>query len=389
MLVRPTKCFSKWCSNDKHLITSSIIEENTLKDFASYDLYALRRIGFDNLQIKRIFEQVSWNSYKGFARFKRMRYISWNWDNGDKILYPLNSENELYIGTDHPMWCSFWPFFRSYDSSSFWCNLPIYTEDSPYLIQTAREDGETIWFGGQSHFGHFGINFLAPLFTNTEAFGQLQSAKSFCIPQGYSQLHYDLIRQLWNNPQLSFQEVSGKNGIFILDDITVPALTESTSVFKALKGQLEMLNYNRIVKPGKYIFISRSPDGMSDRLFKPSAFINSLTDCGFTIVDPTDLDIEQRLSLLGDAEYILTESGSCGINAYLFGNRHSIIKSFIPRSVLKSHVDAELNMLLPALSLLAKDVYIPLETSRCDDVNNFYNKCIPPSIDTILSFIRT
>lgn len=389
MLIRPTKCFAKWCSNDKHIITSSIIEEYTLQNFTSHDLNALKRIGFDSLQLKKIFEQIPRLSYKGFASFERLRFISWSWDNGDKILYPLNSQNELYIGTDHPMWCSFWPFFKSYDLSSFWCNLPDYTQDSASLIYPARDDDGAIWFGGQSHFGHFGINFLAPLFRNTEAFDQLQSAKSFYIPQGYSQLHINLIRQLWNNPQLSFHEVSGKNGIFSLDNVTVPALTESTSLFKTIKGRLEMLNYNRTIKPGKYIFISRSPDGMSDRLFQPRAFIRSLIDCGFTIVDPTDLDIYQRLSLLGDAEYILTESGSCGVNAYLFGNRHSIIKSFIPSSVLKSHVDTELNMLNPVLSLLASGVYIPLETARCDNVNKFYDKCIPPSIETILSFIRT
>ena len=389
MLVRPTKCFAKWCSNDKHLITSSIIEKNIFQDFTSHDLNSLKRVGFDRLQIKSLFEQVHRFSYQGFARFERLRFIYWSWDNGDKILYPLNSENELYIGTDHSMWCSFWPFFKTNDLSSFWCNLPDYTQESVNLIHSANDEGAAVWLGGQSHFGHFVVNFLAPLFNNKETFDQLQSAKSCYIPHGYTQLHFNLIRQLWNNPQLSFREISGRNGIFSLYNVTVPALTDSTSVFKEIKGQLEIRNNNRTTVPGKCIFISRSPDGISDRLFQPSAFIKSLIDCGFTIVEPTHLDIYQRLSLIGDAENILTESGSCGVNAYLFGNRHSNIKSFIPRSVLKSNVDTELNMLLPVLSLLANENYIPLDNVRSDKVNSFYDKCIPPSIESILSWIIT
>jgi hypothetical protein len=348
-------------------------------------LNELKAVGFNTIQLKKIFGQVPHLSYRGFASFDRIRYIAWSWCNGDKILYPLNSENELYIGTDHQMWCSFWPFLKANSSSHYWCNLPDYTNE----FHPENGDVESIWLGGQSHFGHFGVNFMIPLFNNADAFMTLQSARELYVPHGYTNLHCDIIRLLWNNQRLTFNQVGSKNGVFQLGRVSVPAFTQSTSLFKKIKGQLEIRRSNRPIKRGKYMFISRSPDGISDRLFSPGKFVQSLVRFGFTIVDPVELDSDQRLSLLGDAEYILTESGSCGINAYLFGNQESVIRSFIPKTVLKSYIDTELNMILPVLSSFANGTLIPLETARSSAVNNYYDKCIPPSMETVLASFKT
>lgn len=380
MLIKLTKSFMRWCENDRHLITHFTTVADTLCEFTPNMLRELNAFGFNALQLKEIFGQVPRFSYRGYASFNRMRYIAWSWKNGDKILYPLNSENELYIGTDHQMWCSFWPFLKAYGSALYWCDLPDYTNEFQ-----PESDHKSIWLGGQSHFGHFGVNFLTPLFNNTDAFMKLQSATRLYVPYGYTNLHCDLIRLLWNNPRLTFTQVGSKNGIFQLGCVSVPAFTDSTSLFKKIKGQLEIRRLNRPIKKGKYIFISRSSDGLSDRLFNPSSFVHSLVRCGFSIVDPVKLDIDQRLSLIGDAEFILTESGSCGINAFLFGNQKSVVRSFIPKSVLNSNIDTELNMLLPVLATLANGTYIPLETRKSSEVNNFYDKCIPPSIESVLA----
>jgi hypothetical protein len=76
------------------------------------------------------------------------------------------------------------------------------------------------------------------------------------------------------------------------------------------------------------------------------------------------------------------------MNAYLFGNQKSVIRSLIPKTVLKSYIDTELNMILPNLSSFANGTFIPLETARSSAVNNYYDKCIPPSMETVLASFK-
>ena len=37
-------------------------------------------------------------NYCGYARFKELEFVQWYWDNGDNIMFPINSNGSIYLG---------------------------------------------------------------------------------------------------------------------------------------------------------------------------------------------------------------------------------------------------------------------------------------------------
>lgn len=388
MRIKPTTNFQMWCDHDNNLIDSKISYMPMFKEFDAKRLTFLTEFGISHKALIQLFGEISFFRYSGFARFRTIRFILWYWGNGDKILYPLNSNGELYIGSDHKMWCDMWPFLQHLKGSVYDCNLPEY---GPFQYQNVAKYHEKIWLGGQSHFGHFIANFVAPLLRNNGASEVMSKRPMLFVPIGYKQLHRDIIAGLTGNEQenIGFHELYGPNGIYEISDIIVPAISESIDAIERLQGRLERKNLNRPVRTGKKVFISRSPIGDSDRIYESLLFATSLRDMGFEIIDALNHTFEDRLKILGDSDWILTETGSCSLNAYLFGNTKSLIRTFIPHKVLNSPSHTVMNMLQPVVSQMSKGNFIPLES--CDHIhrNGFYSVCIPPTIDQILHSFET
>lgn len=385
MRINPTTNFLSWCNSDKNLIGNNIVPSNIFQGLSKSFLDGLRRNGLCKKQIRELLGDIFPVTYTGYAYFSYLRYVLWSWPNGDKILYPLNSNGDLYIGTDNPMWCSFWPFLSVTDDLGYQCSLKEYEFHSSGNIQL-----DTVWLGGQSHFGHFVANFMAPFMINLLARDKLRDVGQIYIPTGYTDLHKSLIRCLSRSNKLAFHELTGCNGVYSLNRrLIVPALSHSLNNIANLKGCLEKYYLDRNVLKGKRVFISRSSSADSDRLYRGVQFSRQLTDHGFIIINPLDLTFDERLLLIGDADWILTESGSCSFNAYLFGNINSTIRTMIPKSILTSNVSTELNMLTPMLDSLSKGSYFPIETHTQGVTNRFYDICYAPTINRVLDGFKS
>jgi len=380
MKVTLTKDFAAWCSNDENLIASDLKQYNILVDIDSRFRKRLLNQGLGKRQILELMGSIRPIGYSGYGLFSQLRYILWNWPNGDRILYPVNSIGEIYIGTDDAIWSQYWPFLAQSEDGGLICNLNVY----PSALTDDCTDHDGVWLGGQSHFGHFIVNFLAPLLKNSGAIEQIRKTGRIYAPSGYSALHRELIERLTGVEGIDFHETSGPNGIYTLRRVIVPALTDAMDAVAKLQGRLEQTGSDRAILNGKRVYICRNKSGDSDRLVIGKYFAQQLIDLGFTLCDPLRLSISERLAIIGDAEWILTESGSCSLNAYLFGNRDSVIRSLIPRCVFQSPISTELNMLLPVLAQVSKGNYIPLESNMASSINNFYNICNPPSAVSVL-----
>jgi hypothetical protein len=382
MLLQISRNFEQWARRDEHLANLTSQVHNTFQDASPALLIGLKQIGLTTDQIISILGELAPYYFSGYAQFNSIRYLSWEWPNGDKVLYPINSRNEIYIGTDHPIWAHQWPFLTSSTTGFYNCILPDYTNRAP--IQ--HNSPPLLWLGGQSHYGHFIVNFLAPLVRSVDLCPSFPRFTNILVPRGYTPLHRQLLTAFLGGESWSFREDCIHNGIYTLNNVIVPSFPENLDSVYRLQGRLESAHQNRQINYRKKIYITRSTDFLSsDRLVNYSAFLAQLRSSGFTIVNMVKLDLEARLNILGDARLIVTDSGSCDVNAYIYGNKESVIRSLIPARVLASTNPYELNMLTPMLAPLSKGNYVPILTHKSSPTNGFYDICIPPALELLIS----
>ena len=94
-------------------------------------------------------------------------------------------------------------------------------------------------------------------------------------------------------------------------------------------GSIESSVFDRPIQSGKYIY---STQVILKRMIVYLTFLvsSSLLNNGFSIVNPVSLDFKSKLSLYGDVELIISDSGTCWLNASLFSNKHLQVLVFCP-----------------------------------------------------------
>jgi len=315
----------------------------------------------------------------GFASFEKMRFLCWYWGNGDKIVFPLNSKNQLYLGNDSTEWCSYWPFLKQINLNTFDCSL---SESDCSSIGT--DSGEYILgVGGQSHFGHFIVNRVAALYQSVLAHPYLSTPKKILVPFDYLNLHRFILSSMIGDQEKKFQQLPSNAGIYSVERVIIPCIDEHQDAILGLKGVLEQKHKNRPTIKGKRTYITRAAKNHNDRIYNFKSFRETLTKIGFEIINPLELSAIERLDAIGNSEFILTDSGSCSLNGLLFGNKDSAVKTMIPKRVLSSTESTVINQLCMSFKQGAEGYWLPLESQTLSQINPWYDVCQPTSIKTL------
>ena len=180
-----------------------------------------------------------------------------------------------------------------------------------------------------------------------------------------------------------FHEIPSENGIFTYTNVIIPCIDEDSDAITGMQGVLEEGDRKRKINKEKRVYITRAEKGVNDRIYEYKKFKNSLTESGFTIVNPINYTSEERLKLIGDSSFILTDSGSCALNGLLFGNKESTIKCMIPQRVLRSCEWQIVNQLCMGFKQGTRGQWLPLQSYEESRLNPWYDICLPPSPDEI------
>ena len=379
MHISVTRDFSKWAQEDKYLERLEICRLPVKSTHTKKQVRKLRSLGMTSKSLALLHSSMQDSCETGFAAFSKIRFLCWYWDNGDKIIFPLNSRNSLYIGNDSEDWCVFWPFFRLIKLNVYECSLPEVTND--FARSSSQE--YSLGVGGQSHFGHFVANRVASLHQSALAHPYISTLRKILVPKEYLELHEYVMATILGGSGKDFQQLPDTSGIYTFDKVVVPSISEHPNAITGLKGILEDKNQARQIKKGKRTYITRSDDECNDRLCDYKSFRNILAELGFQIINPMQLSAIQRLTEIGDSEFILTDPGSCALNGLLFGNMSASIKCMIPKRVLQSTDSFIMNQLCLGFSQGVQGYWLPIQSQTISQTNPWYDICVPPSIITL------
>ena len=340
MRLRLERSLASWCSEAGYDYECS----ETRKDFEYLPRHgfveALRGYGFTHdvsIAIASFFGQEIEHA---LARVHDLRVLCWYWPNGEEIIFPINSKGSIYIGNSPEFWFDFYPFLRRFSSSDFVyeCDLPVVD------LQSSMAGSSTVprlYLGGQTHFGHFLVDTFSPLLS-LSALLNVTSISSLVVPPGHSGVTKDLLGMLslLFNPGLPTQGVTASyplltlpsvNGIYVLGDAIVPAknhrpdsivLANKTIYKKMVPPSGAATDVSSGLLASRIAYVSRFPSSAPehDRIANWTAFKTLISDLGIDHLCPTSLGLAQRLDLLKGYRAIITDSGSCALNAMLFAN---------------------------------------------------------------------
>ena len=375
MHITVTRNFSKWAHQDDCLERLEVSRHSVKSRHTREQISQIRSLGMSATSLALIHAMMRDFCETGFASFSQIRFICWYWENGDKIIFPLNSINQLYLGNDSSIWCKFWPFLRQISLNTYECNLGE-PDVAPICLDG---DSFVLGLGGQSHFGHFVCNRVAALHQSKLTYPYISSLKTLLVPKDYLDLHKSILLSILGGCRKNFQEFPGSSGIYTFKNVVIPCIDEHFSAMTGLKGIPEKYGKDRKIKKDKRTYITRGIGGVNDRLLEFKSFLDTLEILGFDIVNPIDLSFSERLELIGDSEFILTDSGSCSINALLFGNSLSCIRQMLPRRVICSTEETVINQLCMGFNQGAKGEWLIIESKLLSNVNPWYDVCVPPS----------
>lgn len=374
MQITITRNFSEWAQQDIFLQKLEFKRELAKGNYTRDHIRQIRSYGIPINFLALTHALMRDYCEVGFACFSQIRFICWFWDNGDKIIFPLNSNNQLYLGNDSDFWCQFWPFLKQINLNTYECQLIESDED----IIWADKDDYALALGGQSHFGHFVTNRVAALNQSNLAYPYISSLKTILVPTNYLKLHECILASILGGSPKMFKEFPSEAKIYKFKNIVVPCIDEHYNAITGLQGVLEQNYTNRSIEKNKKVYITRAFKNNNDRLIDYRKFILMLQDLGFIIVNPINLSFKDRLDLIGNSQFILTDSGSCSLNGVLFGNSHSLLKQMMPRRVINSTDESVINQLCMGFNQGIKGQWLILEAEIESIVNPWYDICNPP-----------
>lgn len=383
MKVSITRNFSDWASNDENLKQLEICRIFSKASLQTQDIRALRSLGMPPSTTALLYAMMKESCYTGFALFDKMRFLCWTWANKDKIIFPLNSNNQLYIGNDSIEWCDFWPFFKI-NSHEYFCTLYEFKDE----VLHADSDSYVLGLGGQSHFGHFIGNRVAALRQCVVNHAFISSIRTVLVPKDYLPLHTFILDSMLEGSK-KYEELPSEAGIYTYRQVAIPCIDEHQEAFINFKGFLEQRYNNREIKNSKRVYITRAVGGYNDRIAEFDSFSRALRALNFLIINPVELTAYERLEQIGDASFILADPGSCGSNAFLFGNKNSSIKCIIPSRVLMSNEFTVINQICQDfIGRATRGYWLPLHSAKKSDLNPWYDINQPPSFDDLSGLIE-
>lgn len=382
MILTFTSDFDAWASSDANLISLHTSSPSSFL-FNAHVLNKLRLKGFSADSLVTLYSALKPAYTVGAAHFSKIRILIWYWSNGDQIIFPINSNNSVYLGNDSADWLCGWPFLVpnfSQPNSYLLRSLPFYKlpieYSQPFLLIT-----------GQPHFGHFVLNQLIALRDLSTSYPHFQSL-NFLHPPGYSPFHLSLLSNYaFLNPPVH-ASLPSQSGIYELHNVICPAIGDNSFGLVDSKGSIESNLKNRPVMPGKYIYSTRGNKFDHDRLINYHDLIAHLKAYNFDIVNPSSLSFDAKLSLYGDAELVISDSGTCWLNSALFSNKYTSNVNFFPSSVLKTSNNFALNQLPMNLGLFLSNSMLPLDIYSSDASNPWYDICYPPDLNMIQSLVK-
>jgi len=379
MQVSFSRDFSQWAQQDKFLEKLEVTRELARKRYTSEHIKQIRALGMPAKSLALLYGMMREYCETGFACFSHIRFLCWFWENGDKIVFPLNSNNQIYLGNDSSSWLEYWPFLKKTSINSYRCDLPEFTEPQP----TDDEENYVLGLGGQSHFGHFVANRVAALHQSNLAYPYISTLNTILVPIHYLELHKLILSAVLGGKPKKFHDLPCEAGIYTFKNTVIPCIDEHYNAITGLQGVIEKNSSNRLTKKDKRVYITRAVQGVNDRLIGFKKFAVMLESLDFEILNPTNLTFSDRLNLIGDSEFILTDSGSCSLNGLLFSNKCSSVRQMLTTRVISTIEESIINQLCMGFNQGVQGQWLIVDSAILSTKNPWYDICFPPSIHTI------
>jgi hypothetical protein len=350
MRIRLERSLQAWCQEAGYTYIGSPDESDLVYVRQSHLIDKLRKYGYskDVLIAAASFYGQTIEHRLGFA--SDLRVLCWYWPNGDKIVFPINTHGTVYIGNSPEFWFDCYPFLRKLSTNGweYECGL-----DSFCFDEVTREVRKMhpLYIGGQTHFGHFVVDKFAPLLTLGSICKQIEFG-SFIVPPGHRGVTAELLLILWQalkessnsglectRQPLATRELPKINGIFSIGPAWVPAdnhrpdalVVANNVIHQYARQSLHVRQLQRSSElPSSIAYVSRYPitSKSHDRIANYDLLKKYMLAHRVIHVYPTDLSLVERLDSLSGHNIIISDSGSCCLNAILFGSPASQIFQF-------------------------------------------------------------
>jgi len=332
--------------------------------------------------------------------------VCWYWPNGEQVLIPINSSGIAYIGNSPKFWFSFYPFLQKLGGSE--CS-PVYQLNLPYLgslqsdffQQKSHFKRDPLYIGGQSHFGHFLIDTYAPL---SELIPYVDfSHGSLIIPPRHAGITKDLLLNLLvTNTHVSsgldagtspFYEMPFISGFYHIGSAWILSAHHSpSSISKGVQRLVLSSAHSARVTTTRFcssefsvgeaaiIYISRFDESSidHDRIYNWLAFKAMIKKLNIRHIEMTKYSLDQRISILSGSSLIISDSGSCMLNALFFSQETTPIIQIQSTSMLQEASEEVCSQHYKLLPYYGRRI-LSLECDAYDalnDFNPFYHKVI-------------
>lgn len=369
-IVTVTNNFRRWSETDINLNTLHLKEYSVRSEFKKELIAALKAYGLKKDTTINLMGNILADNYSGYARFRELDFVQWYWDNGDNIMFPINSHGSIYLGNDNAIWCNYWPFLEKSVND-------IMLNNCMEKVTDISDSENKLFIGGQAHFGHFIVNKIAPLVQTNQTTKFPYNNYKLIVSPGQEDLHKYIIKHTLGYNTNNILRMPRCNGRIKLYNVIIPSLNIDGNSIGNLQGIVSNNAWGkRKIDQKKRIYITRNVDPKKNgRIYNSEELYDYLERQEFKIIDVTNLTGQDRSEILGNAEKIITDSGSCGLNAFLFGHKDSIIYNLIPKRVLSSTDPHITNQLETVLSHAINRIWIDSESTVISKQGPWNDKC--------------
>lgn len=329
-----------------------------------------------------------------------LRVLCWYWPNGDKIVFPINSNGSVYIGNSPEFWFDCYPFLqREGAHNAYRCGLDVLQSKRQHQLLLNKAP---LYIGGQTHFGHFIVDKLAHLCALLSGSWTQADFGALIIPPGHKGITHDLLCFLHSIlhpsqiqalidglPEYPSYELPCTNGIAYIGTAWVPSDNHRPDSIRILN---ELLYQSRLAKKytadnktslcsskSKAAYLSRFPRNSQhhDRIANYTDFKLLLNQLGVDYIFPTPYSLEERIQVLSQYDVIISDSGSCSLNGMLFTRPDASIYQIQGTRLLHDSTPLATSQLYKALPLIGSRLFsLNCEPAAYSDANSWYDKVI-------------
>jgi len=333
----------------------------------------------------------------GFALAPDLRVLCWYWPSGDKVIFPVNSRGSIYIGNSPEFWFDFYPFLNrcSQERHIYQCSLTEY--NSPFQTGQSR-CLQSLYIGGQTHFGHFIVDKFAPLLTLANIAKTL-SFDSFIVPPEHRAVTREMLivlmrelreesssKQVFDSDNCQIFELPKVSGLHFVGPAWVPADNHRPDSLRLANQRLFGstgpsfplgIQANKQEEIRSTAYVSRFPAeaGEHDRISNYQEVKEFLEANSVDHIYPTDLSLKERLLLFSSYDLLISDSGSCCLNALLFSRPGARVFQFQSKRLLEDSSELATSQHYKSLPLIGTRLFsIPGESSKQSAANSWYDK---------------